>query len=325
MKSKEDKIKECGTRPIFIRGKNGIVFASPNYCHVRGCDRCDKHEANLRAKQIQDVLMSYSGPVFRAVIDDALWRNMGNRLSEQNANYFSVMQDETSRLVVSSIDPYKRKDFGFVEISSIAAIQELTTNKNLFPEFGNRSSGGDWRLTEEREQFSEEIFIYDFVPCFHATEKLDKITSKFLKDIFVDANTWNRGLVSLENAQEFANYSMNKAINLAEERGAKLHLDGCRLQPKKIGKERVENWSIANVSAANLEIQGDGKTFTRKDYLLRLNVIEPHDYIGDYMAYLEEKKKDRLKEELGDLYDYFYPDHQYDEAEQAELDKVVVY
>lgn len=325
MKPKEERIKECGMRPIFVRGKNGIVFALPNYCHIRGCEKCDKYEAYSRKKQIQSALRNYDGPVFRAVVDDYAWKNMGKRLSEQNADYFSVIQDDGTRLVISSIDPYKRKDFGFVEISKLSAITELSQESNLFPELGNRSSGGNWRLTEEREQYSEEIYIYDFVPCFHSTEKLDKVTPQFLRDIFVDANTWNRGVVTLENAQEFANYSMNKAINLAEERGAKLYLDGCRLQPKKIGKERVDNWSVASMSITNLEVQGDGKIFTKTDYLLRLNVIEPHDYIGDYVNYLEDKKQDRLREELGDLYDYFYPEHEYNEAEQAELDKVVVY
>ncbi len=322
--TKEQLIANCGTKPIFVRKKNGIAAAFPNYCHQRGCERCDRYEASKRKKQIASVLETYHGPVFRAVVDESAWKNMGMRMSKQKIDYFSVSQGDGALLIICAADPYKKKDFGFVEISKIAAVGELSTDRNLFPD-GYRSSGGNWRFTEEKEEFTDEIYVYDFIPCFKPTPKLGKITTKFTSTIFAHANTWTKGVVSFDNGnvQEFMRYSMNKAIAMAEAEGARLDIECSRMQYKRVGKEEVDNWSVASTGQTELTIQGDKGPFSGEAYLLQINAIEPYDYIGDYLKLTKETK---LREELGDLYDYFYPDGgEYNESEQTGLDKELPY
>lgn len=323
---KEDKIASCGQSVIFVRGKNGIVFSIPNYCNQRGCERCDAQEAYRRKKVISCMIQGHAGELLRTVISDSQWERIGKELSRQGISYVSVMQGENHRLLICDKNPYKRKDIGLQPISKRDAEIELTKNENLFPAHGNRSTGGDWRLTPEREEYSDEICVIEMIPCFISSPRLKGgLTKEFINNIFSHANTWPHGKVTIDNAQQFMDYSMNKAISMAEVEGAVLDFDGCRLQTKIIGKERIENmWSVASVDKPNLTTQGSDARFTSKSYLLQINEIEPYDYIGEYRDYLAQEKIDRLKQELGDLYYVFYPeelDGVYDEAEQKELNK----
>lgn len=337
-KTREEKIANCGKSSIFMRKKGGTIYAFPNYCHIRGCERCDKYEAWKRRKLVAEALASHQGDVLRAVISVSDWKRIGQQLSENNIDYVSVQQDEDTRLLICSDNPYKRKDIGLQAVSKDSAIKELCLDENIFPEHGSRSTGGNWRLTEERETFSDEMYVVEFVPSWIASTQMqakygltdNSVPYWFQNDIFANANTWTKGAVSFEagNVQEFMNYSMNKAISLAEMKGARIDFEGCRFQAKLVGKERIDQWAVAMLDNPNLQVQGDDALFSGEEYLLIHNVIEPRDYIGEYREYLEQENIARLKEELGDAYYIFYPEQLegvYDEAEQAELDKELVY
>lgn len=336
--TREEKIENCGKAPIFMRKKSGVIYAFPNYCHLRGCERCDKYEAWKRRKIITEALSSHRGDVLRAVVSMDDWRKIGQLLSKNNIDYISVQQDENSRLLICAENPYKHKDIGLRTVSRQDAEQELCLDSNIFPEHGSRSTGGKWRVTEERETFSDQMYVVEFVPSWIASAQMkskynlenSSVPFWFQNEIFANANTWTKGEVSFAagNVQEFMNYSMNKAISIAEIKGAKIDFENCRFQPKLVGKERVDQWSIAMLDNPNLQIQGDDALFSGEEYLLLHNVVEPRDYIGEYREYLEQENIARLKEELGDAYYIFYPEQLegvYDEAEQAELDKVLVY
>lgn len=120
------------------------------YCNRKGCVVCSEIKTHHMEQRIISIFEEHNGAVFRAVVDLCLWRNMGNRLSEQGVNYIKINSDKHTCIVFCDYVPYKTREFGFVEISCRDAVDELTTVPMLFPKYGNRSSGGTWNLTPAR-------------------------------------------------------------------------------------------------------------------------------------------------------------------------------
>lgn len=317
---KVERIALCGKRVNLVRGKNGIRKCQILFCgYYNDCANCNERQVYRRKSAIERVIYSYHDDLFREIIERDEWENLRHKLNYYQSEYIRVPQENNKYLIISS----ENVDGNFTAVSHTDVISELTSKDNLFAP-GRRSTSRNWKLKQDKKEYSETIEIYELIPAFVPTKSFGElVTIEVTNQIFLHAATWKRGHVTFDNLQEYANHVANKAISLAVSMGIRWDMQMSRMAKVIVGKEELENWAICYVDEPNFTTQGDRSgVFDDEKYLLEINAIDPHDYVSDY---IRSTKEDKLKEELGLAYDLFYPEHQYDVVEQADLDKVVVY
>lgn len=301
-----ERIALCGKRVNLVRGSNGIRKCVVLFCgYYTDCDFCGERQTQKRKKIINRVIFSHHGKLFRTVIDQGEWKQVRHKLNYRQTEYIRVPQPDGKYLLITS-DIVPAETGASVETSHVKAIEELTERSNLYAP-GQRSTSRNWKFKNDKPEYSETIEIYELIPAFVPTKQFgEQVTIEVTDELFLHAATWTHGPVDFSNLQQYANHVANKAISMAIAKGIRWDVNLSRMVKSTVGKEELENWARAHVDQPNLVTEGDvDGVFDNTEYLLEINAIEPHDHVADYIKYTNEEK---LRQELGDLYNYFYPE-----------------
>lgn len=335
-------IANCGSKKITQKNSKlertkRILYCGYFWGDVH-CENCKRYEASKRAAVIRSHING-ARVTFKCAIDDdkSDWDRLYKKLNKEKIDYIAVPQENGSIVVVTDGDP-NHADFLFEEIAHHEAIWELTSEKNLFPTDRNgntmdRRSSRGWRLTKAKTDEQDGIEIEHLYAVFE-NKGTDKLISSFVIDqLSLAANTWSGGEVGENNAQAFVTHGDSLYIEMHCAAGWTYNKDKSFIRTQKHSLESIQQWKARHRVIAEDVIYGhDENGFPynvdsfcgAKDklYAVLMGDIPIIDRLAELKQYKEEK---RLKEELGLAYDLFYPQHQYDEVEQSELNNVVVY
>lgn len=229
------------------------------------------------------------------------WDTLSRQLRRKGIDGFRIPSGEDGLLIFVTEPPY-RDSRGFVPVPGDEALRELSTSENLFPDGGNRSGIGSWRVSDTADRGCEEyVEIEIMFPAFKQETSRDWWESIFS----LHATTWTKGRVSLDNVQEYVTFVVNKGLELSILSGMKWDISRTKVKNMKVSQSMIDNWSIASSPKANLEIQGNDISRNNRKYQLQLNATDPVDYLE---IYKEDVRQQEARKELGDSYSIFYPD-----------------
>lgn len=305
------KIKLCGKKFDLSINESGQIGIRPLYCGIyygeNPCEHCRNYETHRRKTIVRDLVFS-ANELYKATIEEDDWATVSKQLRRRGADGIRVPQEDGTIIVFSTVDPYK-KDSPFEQVDKLGAVEELGEEENLYSSGKNRSTFGEWALTSKKETSMNTIDIYILKPSFCNTDQMDGgITPKWLNELYsLHATTWTGGEVGLGNIQEYFNFVINKAIEVAIIKNAQWDIEGSKLVKWTISQEQIDNFSIGIVDEPNFRTQGDAhRRQQNKEYLLQINAIKPNDYVKMYLEYIGEKEAmDQLGEEDG-LFNIFY-------------------
>lgn len=305
MPSREDLIQNCGLKDGLFLGRNGLLSVRKLMCgYYKECPKCKKVEYNKRKKIVESIFHSPMDNIYRATISENEWKNIGSQMSKKNIDYIKNPLPNGEFLVYSTDIPYKHKDAGFVKSTQVQALEELTREEILFPQNGKiRSSSRNWSLTKTTKLDCETIEIETVIPCFEPTPEYGKlITRKDMESLFLHASTWKRGEITMDNAQEYSDYRMNKAISLALARGMSWDYTRTRLVTTKCNVDDLKNWKVALVNSPALKDDPNSPFWHNVEYLLQINEIDPEDHVRQFKEWLLQNHKGSYDDSLEILF-----------------------
>lgn len=335
-------IASCGTKKVTQKNNKLERSKRVMYCgYFWGdvfCEKCRQYETSKRASVIKENVEK-SFCVFKCVVEnDATdWKRLYKSLNRKKVEYNAIPQKDGSVLVVSDGNPNHR-DFMFEEISKNEAVRILTRESNLFPtdKDGNtvsRRGSKGWRLTRPDTNNEDGIEIKHLYAVFESQSHTPLLHSSAIEQLSLFANTWDGGEVNEDNAQDFVTHGDSLYIEMHIAAGWVYNIDKSFIRTKFHSIEEIKQWKARHRVVSEDVIYGndgngipyDTESFpgiNSKLYSVLMGDIPLTDRLSELEHHKQEKS---LREELGDLYDYFYPEHEYNEEEQASLDKVVVY
>lgn len=337
-------IDNCGKTKITQKNRSlertkRVVYCGYYYGEPQ-CEKCRKYEKNKRADIVKNHLYGAVTTFVCTVQDDENnWQNLRRKLSRENINYIRVPQSDGTSILVTDGDP-NYKDFLFIETPQHEATSILTTEENLFVDVYDsggkkvpRSSSPTWSLTQTKTEEEDGIEIEHLYAVFENGGENWLVSSFVIDQLSLVANTWNGGEVGEDNAQAFVTHGDSLYIEMHCAAGWTYNKDKSFIRTQKHSLESIQQWKARHRTIAEDVIYGRDENGVPYDvdsfcgakdklYAVLMGDIPVIDRLAELKQYKEDK---RLREELGLAYDLFYPQHQYDEVEQAEIDKVVVY
>lgn len=265
---KERNRKLCGKTSKQVVDGLGMLQYVKFYCNQRDCQVCGPAQLKRRQKEVMNMLRG-AQDFYSIVVEEKSVKNFTNKI--RGNNYLAMPQaDGTSLFLMDKFVEFKFANADHLDRHS--AIGLATSEQNIFTP-KNRSTGGEWRLTEPPSESVDEIGDITFhrlVPYLDPPGNDEKMLY-LLNSMRASANIWTHGILDPEDSdmvQRFADHVSSAFIEMALREGFKFNYEMSYVREECVPISKIAKWIGASI---------DGKViFFTKESERALKTISPH-------------------------------------------------
>lgn len=246
MSSKNELV--CGKTVKYIMDGRGVCKYIRYYCNKKDCDNC--RPTLLGKLQEEAKAMLYGVESFYTItLPNESSRGFTNKI--RGRNYLCMPQDGEKIFLVDTAIDYKGQEA--TRMNRYDALSLVTKEENIFTVGGNRSTGGDWRLTpkpEEKESKYQGSVIFRLLVPFFDPPHDDK-SKLYLLDNFRAASViWRNGVLDPNNdeqVQAFVDHKVSVYAEMAIREGFRYNENKSYVRAEEKERSEIANWIGASV------------------------------------------------------------------------------